>query len=316
MVMEIAHTPVMQTEILDFLKPRGPRELMVDATVGEGGHAEMFLSRYPDLTIAAVDADPEILEVARTRLSPFGNRVRFFNTWFNLFFKDYPAELKRPDTVLFDLGISTFHYELSHRGFSFRKDEPLDMRLSADLELSAADVVNTYPEPELAEMLYRFGEERYSRRIARAIVERRDVAPFSTSAELADLITRAVPAEYRRGRLNPATRSFQALRIAVNGELPRLESGLESAMKQLNIGGRIAVVSFHSLEDRRVKQFLREKNKASLRPEDQPMYNNEGRRVVEILTRKPVVPGPQERAANPPSRSAKLRVAVKLSEEA
>lgn len=313
--MEIAHVPVLQAEILDFLAPRGPRELMVDATVGEGGHSAMFLSRFPDLTIAAVDADPAILEVARERLSPFGDRVRFYNTWFNIFFKDYPAELRRPDTILFDLGISTYHYELSRRGFSFRKDETLDMRLSESLELTAADVVNTYPETELAEILYRFGEERYSRRIARAIADRRGAAPLRTSAELADLIARSVPPEYRRGRLHPATRTFQALRIAVNGELPRLEAGLEGALKVLNPGGRIGVVSFHSLEDRRVKLFLREKNKSSTSFEDQPMCNNEDRRVVEILTRKPVVPGPQERAANPPSRSAKLRVAVKLSEE-
>jgi len=313
--MDIAHFPVLQEETLSYLQPRGSRELMVDATVGEGGHSEIFLKRFSDLSIAAVDADADIMSVAKKRLEPFAGRVRFFNTWFNLFFKDYPRELPRPDTILFDLGISTYHYELSQRGFSFRKDEALDMRLSADLELTAGDIVNTYPESELADILYQLGEERYSRRIARAIVERRGSVPFTSSTELAAHISASVPPEYRHGRIHPATRSFQALRIAVNGELARLESALQAALTVLKPSGRIGVISFHSLEDRRVKQFFRDKNKSCTCPPEQPMCNCGGRRVVEILTRKPVVPSPEERSANAPSRSAKLRVAVKLDEE-
>lgn len=315
MTMDIAHLPVLADETLRLLQPRKVNELMIDATMGEGGHSLLFLDNYPDLRLVGLDADASILSVARERLARFGDRVRFYNVWFNHFFREYPHELERPDIVLFDLGISGFHYDRSGRGFSFRKDEPLDMRLSEDLELSARDIVNEYPESELADIFYEFGEERYSRRIARAIVEQRRRVPIESSSELADLIYHAVPQEYRHGRIHPATRSFQGLRIAVNGELARLEAAMTAALAVTKVGGRIGIISFHSLEDRLVKRFFREKNKACTCPPEQPMCNCGGRRIVQILTKKPISAGAVERSANASSRSAKLRVVVKLEEE-
>lgn len=309
------HYPVLRDEVISFLKPRGRRELLVDATMGEGGHSELFLQRYSGLRIVGLDADPQILKIARRRLAPFAERARFYNRWFNLFFKDYPAELERPDAVLFDLGISSFHLELSGRGFSFRRREPLDMRLGEDLEITAADIVNDYPEVEIAEIISEYGEERYARVIARSIVHARERSPIGSTSELAEIIWKAVPPKYRNGRIHPATRSFQAIRIAVNGELVRLEAGLGSALSVLKVGGRIGVISFHSLEDRIVKRFFREKNKSCTCPPEQPICNCGGRRILDIVTKKPIVPSESERVENPPSRSAKLRVAVKLAEE-
>ena len=313
--MDIAHFPVLVDETLRLLAPRTAHELMIDATMGEGGHSQLFLERFPDLRIVGLDADASILAVARERLAAHADRVSFHNTWFNLFFRDYPADLPRPDTILFDLGISNYHYDRSGRGFSFRKDEPLDMRLSGDLELSAEDIINEYPESELADIFYEYAEERYSRRIARSIVEQRKKAAIETAAQLAEIIYRAVPPEYRHGKIHPATRAFQGLRIAVNGELARLDTALAGALDRVKVGGRIGVISFHSLEDRIVKRFFREKNKACTCPPDQPMCNCGGRRIVEILTKKPISATSDERAANAASRSAKLRVVVKLDEE-
>ncbi len=313
--MDIAHYPVLKDEVLSLLKPRGRKELMVDATLGEGGHAVLFLERYTTLRLVGLDADALILDIAKRRLAAYAERTRFYHAWFNAFFKDYPGDLDEPDTILFDLGISMYHFEVSGRGFSFRNDEPLDMRLSEGLETSAHDIVNQYPERELANILFELGEEKRSREIARSIVARRQRAPIDTTRELAELIERALGPRYRYGRIHPATRSFQALRIAVNGELVRLESALQAALGVLKVNGRMGVISFHSLEDRIVKRFFRAKNKSCTCPPEQPICTCGGRRVLEIVTRKPVVAGEHERSGNPPSRSAKLRVAVKLEEE-
>ncbi len=313
--MDIAHRPVLKDEVLEFLVPEKGNALLVDATVGEGGHSESFLKRYPELKVVGLDADEKILDVARERLSAFGSRIRFFNTWFNIFFREYPLGGERPDLILFDLGISVFHYEKSGRGFSFRKDEPLDMRLGNDLEISAEDIVNTYPEEELANLIYEYGEERYSRRIARAIVKERSTEPVRTTKQLADIIWKSVPPDYRYGRLHPGTRTFQALRIAVNGELARLDTVLDSALKVLNAGGRMGVISFHSLEDRIVKRFFQEKNKSCTCPPEWPICKCGGQRIVTILTKKPIRPGIEEVDENAPSRSARLRVVEKLVDE-
>ncbi len=313
--MEAVHVPVMWKEALEYLVPVSEGPLMVDATCGEGGHSEIFLSRYPEMRIAAVDADSVILEVARARLEPFGSRIRFFPMWFNQFFRDYPPGEERPDLILFDLGISVFHYERSERGFSFQRNEALDMRLGGGLETSAFDVVNSYPEDEIADIVYTYGEERYSRRIARGICAARVDGPIATSAELARIIWDAVPPEYRRGRIHPATRSFQALRIFVNGELARLEGALVDAVEVLKPGGRIGVISFHSLEDRIVKRFFQAKSRACTCPPEQPICTCGGRKTLNIVTRKPLVPEEEEVRKNPPSRSAKFRVAEKVRDE-
>lgn len=309
------HYSVMKKEILDYLEPERGEGLFIDATCGEGGHGEAMLLRYPELKAVEIDADGSILQVAKERLKPFESRVRFFNTWFNQFFKEYPLGGERPDLILFDLGISSFHYEQSGRGFSFQKDEPLDMRLGEGLETSAADIVNHYPEEELADLFFLYGEERYSRRIAKAIAEARKKAAVDSTARLADIIRQAVPGEYRYGRIHPATRSFQALRIMVNGELVRLESALKSAFEVLVPGGRIGVISFHSLEDRIVKRFFAEKSRACTCPPEMPICKCGGVKSAEILTRKPLYPSEEEVSANSASRSAKFRVLRKLKDE-
>ncbi len=313
--MDIVHYSVLQDEVLEYLKPDKENQLLIDGTLGEGGHSELFLKEFPSLKLVCLDADKDIMEVAQKRLSAFGDRARFFNTWFNQFYREYPLGDERPDRILFDLGISVFHYEKGNRGFSFQSNEPLDMRLGKDLELSAGDIIDQYPENTLADIIFKYGEERYSRRIAAAIVRERKGGGIKTTAQLADVIRGSVPSVYRHGRIHPATRSFQALRIVVNGELARLEAVLQDALKILKPGGRMGVISFHSLEDRIVKQFFKYKNQLCTCPPEQPICNCRGRRVVNILTKKPVTPGEDEIRRNPPSRSSKLRVIQKLEDE-
>ena len=310
--MRVAHTPVLLEETLRYLAPRGEGEYMVDATLGEGGHSHAFLSRFGDLRILGIDADRGALQKARERLGEFGDRIRFLNGWAQDYFGSLPPEGERPDTILIDLGVSMYHYEESGRGFSFRKDEPLDMRIDTSGGETAAELIARLSEKDLADMLYRNAEERYSRRIARAIVERRSLGAIHGSAELADLVSRAVPAGYRRGRTHPATRCFQAIRAAVNQELTRLLELLESALAALGAGGRLGVISFNSLEDRGVKNFFRDRNKVCASPPETPIGRYEGRQV-ELLTRKAVAPGPEEVRKNPPSRSARLRVVEKIN---
>jgi 16S rRNA (cytosine1402-N4)-methyltransferase len=312
--MRIAHTPVLVEETVSYLAPRGPGEFFVDATLGEGGHSYAFLSRFADLRVLGIDADGELQEKARERLAEFGDRIRFFNGWSQDYFGSLPVDDERPDTILIDLGISMYHYEESGRGFSFRKDEGLDMRIDTAGGETAADLIARLSEKDLADMLYRNAEERYSRRIARAIVENRSRGAITGAAALADIVSRAVPPEYRRGRTHPATKTFQALRVQVNKELERLPELLESALSALKAGGRMGVISFHSLEDRGVKGFFRDKNKVCVRSPETPICRGEGR-LVNILTRKAVKPGLEELRDNPPSRSARLRVVEKIGEE-
>ncbi len=315
MLMDTVHYSVLQQEVLQYLVPPQGEGLFIDCTLGEGGHSELVLQENPGIKLVGIDADAHILEIARQRLEPFKERVRLYNTWFNSFFREYPLGGERPDAILFDLGISIFHYERAGRGFSFQKEEPLDMRLDTGLEISAYDIVNTYPEKELARIFFEYGEERYSRMIAAAIVRERAKSRIETSAQLAQLIKSSVPAKYRHGRIHPATRSFQALRIMVNGELARLESVLEDALGVLKVGGRIGVISFHSLEDRIVKQFLQKKSQTCTCPPEWPICKCGGQAVVKLIQKKPIQPSENEVDQNAPSRSAKLRIAEKLMDE-
>lgn len=314
--MEIVHTPVLLNECLEWLSPVGePYEknaLMVDSTLGEGGHTFNFLSKYKNLSVIGLDADPVIQAKAKERLSSFGERVHFYNGWFNDFYKNYPSEYNKPDLILFDLGISVFHYEKSHRGFSFRYDESLDMRLSPLSENSASDLVNNLEEEKLADLIYLYGEEKLSRRIAKAIVEARAGGKIESSKALAEIIWNAVPANYRYGSIHPATRTFQALRIAVNSELKRLPQALFDAFQDLNAGGKMGVITFHSLEDRIVKNFFKNLGKQCVCPPEVAVCRCGGKQCAEILTRKPVCPTEQEVKVNSPSRSAKLRVIRKI----
>jgi 16S rRNA (cytosine1402-N4)-methyltransferase len=307
------HKPVLLEAVLELLKPPAGESLLVDATIGEGGHSEAFLSRFPGLTVYGVDKDQEILGRARARLEGFAGRVRLFHSGFAEFFEQFdPAAGRRPDRILLDLGVSLFHFEASGRGFSFRKAEPLDMRLDSSRGPTAAELVNGSSEGELMHILREYGEEPFAGRIARAIVRAREKAQIARSDELAEVVRRAVPPEVRHGRIHPATRTFQALRIAVNGELDELERALPAAFAALATGGRMGVIAFHSLEDRAVKRFFQERARACTCPPESPICQCGGRRELEILTRKPVRPDEGERLGNPASRSAKLRVARKV----
>lgn len=295
--MEIVHYPVLHEEVLANLPIKDGDSLMIDCTTGEGGHTSLFLSRYPDLKVIGLDRDRVIQQKAIERLRPFGSRFTPVLSSFDDYLESAAPDIA--DAILFDLGISMFHYVESERGFSFRRDEKLDMRLNPEEGISAADIVNGYQEEALADVIYRYGEERYSRRIARAIVARRQEKAIERSAELAEIIAGAVPREYRYGRIHPATRTFQALRIEVNGELSRIEPALRSAIRVLRKGGRIGVITFHSLEDRIVKWFFK----------DEAAKSDPG---IRIITKKPIVPSEKEEEENAPSRSAKLRVIEKI----
>lgn len=329
----IVHVPVMLEEILTHLVPPRPDALMLDCTLGEGGHAEAFLARYPELVYVGIDADPRIQEKARERLARFGDRVSFRLGYFDDILTEHKLDVElrpsdargvrslRPDLVLFDLGLSMHHFAESGRGFGFAKDEALDMRLSPEAPMSAADILATESEEEIARIIFEYGEERLSRRIARAIVEARRAGGVATSGRLAEVVWAAVPPAYRHGRIHPATRTFQALRIAVNDELGRAERGIGLAAKLLVPGGTIAVISFHSLEDRIVKTLFRElagksaseprSTSGSTSERERPISQMTGDATFDLVTKKPIVPSDEEIARNSASRSAKLRVARK-----
>lgn len=292
------HYSVLKREVLEFLKPVKRKSVVVDGTLGEGGHTLRFLEANKSVRMIGIDADPVMLERARERVGKLAKRVKFVNNFFDVYLKDQNEAGVKFDRILLDLGISIFHLKNSGRGFSFRLDEPLDMRLNPESDTSAADIVNSYREDEIADILYLYGEERLSRRIASAICDRRKTEKFSLASDLADVIFLSFPAKMRHGRIHPATKSFQALRIAVNGELDRLKGALTDGCDTLAVGGRFGVISFHSLEDRIVKHMFRDLDKEHFK----------------VLTKKPVVPLEDEVAENPPSRSAKLRVVEKIAD--
>lgn len=310
--MNAVHVPVMLEETLALLKPEQPEGLLIDCTMGEGGHSYGFLSRYPGLKVVGLDRDEGIQSRAKERLCEFSDRTAFYHTWFDDFFSCYPSELKRPDLILFDLGISVYHYELSGRGFTFREKEPLDMRLDTSCGESAMDIVNEYSKDELADLIYEYGEERYSRRIAESIVAERKKIPVKFSDQLAEIIYNSVPGEYRHGRIHPATRTFQALRIKVNSELDRLKKVLALAYDVLAPGGKMGVITFHSLEDRIVKNFFKEKCRVCICPENQARCTCNRCPGGELINKKVIEAGKEEVSANPPSRSAKLRGIKKI----
>lgn len=313
--VEAVHTSVLLQEVLNYLKPQtNENTFLIDSTLGEGGHSYAFLKSFPQMEVLGLDADAEIQKRAKERLKDFGSRMKFYRGWYNDFYKNYPEDFAKPNAVLFDLGISIFHYELSEMGFSFNKDEKLDMRLNKDEKISAYEIVNESHEDELANILYFNADERYSRRIARAIVNEREKAPIESTIALRDIVYHAVPKAYRHGFTHPATKTFQAIRVAVNHEFERIQEALENAFGVLKPGGRMAVISFHSIEDRIVKHFFRDLGKSCVCPQDMPICKCGGKPKAKILTRKPVEPTAEEIATNAPSRSAKLRVIEKLGE--
>lgn len=288
---EFFHVPVLSREVIEGLAVH-PGGRYLDATVGGGGHSRLILEAAPDAQLTAMDQDEDALIAAKKQLGEFGVSVAPPKEARIQFIKSNFAAYKFPPStfsgIIADLGVSSHHLDTASRGFSFRSSAPLDMRMDRGQSLTAADVINDWDEAELANIFFTYGEERLSRRIARRIVEKR---PFHTTTELAEAIAYSVPPKYRYGRIHPATRVFQALRIVVNDELKSLETFLEKAPEALLPGGRIAIISFHSLEDRLVKHGLR--NSPSLR----------------VLTKKPITAQEDELANNPRSRSAKLRIA-------
>lgn len=294
------HIPVMSEEVLLWLI-RDDSRTYLDCTVGYGGHAEKILEASDSNSrLIGFDRDEGAIAASREKLARFGGRVLLFHGHF-VDLKQHIAlsGIRQVDGILFDLGVSSPQLDEPARGFSFQWDGPLDMRMDQSMRGTAADMLNRWPETQLADTIFQFGEERFSRRIARAIVRARQRHPLATTKELVSVIEGAVPANYRHGRLHCATRTFQALRIAVNQELDCLEPALRDAVDVLSPGGRLCIISFHSLEDRIVKHTLR-----MLSSTDDP--------ALMVLTKKPQVPSREESGRNPRSRSAKLRAAQRV----
>ena len=305
------HRPVLLEETLKVIAPeRGG--LFVDCTVGLGGHSEAILNSSSDTRVLGMDLDTAALEYTRQRLAPFGERFRAFHANFRAIASVLQeADERDPSGVLVDLGVSSLQFDSPERGFSFRFDAPLDMRMDPTAGDTAADLLQQLPESEIARIIFEFGEERHSRRIARRIVERREQGkPITTTHELADLVRSAVGGQ--RHQIHPATRTFQALRIAVNHELDGLGEFVETAVDLLKDGGRFVGISFHSLEDRILKRELRKLSGHCECPPRLPVCECGAREVVEVLTRRPVVPSDREVEENPRARSAKLRACRKL----
>ena len=306
------HRPVLLEETLKFLAPeRGG--LFVDCTVGLGGHSEAILKSSQNARVLGMDLDPTALAYARERLASYGERFRAFQANFRAINAVLQQANERdPNGILVDLGVSSLQFDSPERGFSFRFDAPLDMRMDPTRGATAADLLQQLPESEIARIIFEFGEERHSRRIARRIVECREQGkPITTTAELADLARQAAGG-HKRNQIHPATRTFQALRIAVNHELEGLGEFVESAVDLLIPDGRFAGISFHSLEDRILKRELKKLSGHCECPPRLPVCTCGVRKVVEVLTRRPVTPGSQEIEENPRARSAKLRACRKL----
>ena len=308
MGLELHHTPVMIPEIIQALKAH-PGGRYIDGTLGEGGHSKSILNAIePGGQVLGLDADAEAITVATERLMEHGDAFLAINANF----RDIRATALRYDFVpahgvLFDLGVSSLQLDRESRGFSFRRSDPLDMRFSFEQQLTAADIVNQYAESELADLIFHLGEDRAARRIAKAIVHNR---PVNTSLELAELIEKVSP---RRGkRMHPATRTFQAIRIAVNDELSALETALEQAVSLLGQGGRLAIISYHSLEDRIVKNFIRKQASDCICPPGTPICKCNHLATLKMVSRRPLTPTESEIETNRRARSAKLRVAERI----
>jgi 16S rRNA (cytosine1402-N4)-methyltransferase len=310
------HTPVLLERCLALLAPAlaEPGSVVVDATLGMGGHSEALLTRCPRAHLIGIDRDPQAIELAGRRLEPFGDRVTLVHAVYDRI-GEVLAQLgtRRIQGVLMDLGVSSLQLDEPGRGFAYARDAPLDMRMDPTRGVSAADVLNTYEAGELARILREYGEEKFALRIARAVVRDRARQPFDRSARLVELIRAAVPAATRRTGGNPAKRTFQALRIEVNGELEALRRALPAAVEALSVAGRIVVLSYHSLEDRLTKRVL-VAGARSTTPEGLPVELPEHAPLLRLLTRGAERADADEIAANPRAASVRLRAAERLRE--
>lgn len=313
------HVPVMANRVVDLLAPaveaarlQQRQPILVDATLGMGGHAELVLQRFSDVMVIGIDRDTQALALAQQRLAAHSRRYAGFHGTYD----EMPGALDTVDAeavdgFLFDLGVSSYQLDERERGFAYSYDAPLDMRMDTTARFSAADVVNNYSQRDLEQLIRRFGEERFARRIATAIVERRSDRVFSRTGDLVEVIRSAVPAAVGRAGGHPAKRTFQALRIEVNEELNILRQALPAALEALHIGGRIVVMSYHSLEDRITKKFF-QAQATSLTPPNFPVELDEHAPVVKMLTRGTEKPTEQEIAENPRAASAKVRAIEKI----
>ena len=306
------HVPVLADEVRELLAVQ-PGQTVVDATFGAGGHSGLLAADLrPEGKLIAIDRDASVRRHFDRFKASAGVSTRLLRGEFSLVLNQLAANDVEADAILLDLGVSSMQLDRPERGFSYAVDAPLDMRMDATAELSARELVNEADERELALTFRRYGEERYARQIARAIVRRRAERPFERTGDLVDTIKQAIPTPARFGEGHPAKRVFQALRIAVNDELGSLEAALPAAVGMLRPGGRIAVIAFHSLEDRIVKRFFRELARGCTCPPEFPICNCGNEPVLRELTRRPVRPSDREVEANPRAASAKLRVAVKV----
>ncbi|WP_372509431.1 16S rRNA (cytosine(1402)-N(4))-methyltransferase RsmH [Streptomyces humicola] len=315
--MEARHVPVMLERCLDLLAPAlaEPGAVVVDATLGLGGHSEALLATFPAARLIAIDRDAAALKLAGERLAPYGERA----TLVHAVYDELPEVLERLSVpkvqgVLFDLGVSSMQLDEAERGFAYAQDAPLDMRMNQDVGISAAEVLNTYPPGDLVRVLRTYGEEKYARKIVEAIVREREREPFTNSARLVELIRGALPQAAKRTGGNPAKRTFQALRIEVNGELAVLERAIPAAVAALAVHGRIAVLSYHSLEDRLVKQVFAA-GASNTAPPGLPVVPERYQPRLKLLTRGAELPTDEEVAANRRAAPARLRAAERIRED-
>ena len=306
------HVPVLLEECIEMLNIR-PDGIYLDGTLGLGGHSAAIAARLAGGRLIGIDRDETALQRAGERLKPWKEHVTLVHSSFGKL--DAVLEdlgIPAVDGMLFDLGVSSPQLDEAERGFSYRMDAPLDMRMDRTQSLTARDVVNRYDEAELSRILFQYGEERYARRIAAAIVRRRAEKEIGTTGELAELIRAAMPAPALREKQHPAKRSFQAIRIAVNDELGEVSTMMETAPDKLRVGGRLCVISFHSLEDRIVKNGIARREKGCTCPREAPICTCGFVQTLRSVTRKPILPSPEETERNPRARSAKLRVAERV----
>jgi len=295
---DVGHIPVMLNEVIDYLRPK-PGQIFVDGTLGLGGHAKKILKLIgQDGRMIGIDRDQQALAKAQENLKNHIGQCHFVHENFCHMDKVLSSmNIDQVDGILLDLGVSSIQLDDPHRGFGYRQDGPLDMRMDQDNQVSAFSVINAYSENEIAEILKEFGQERWHRRIARRIVYERTKGPITTTKELSNIILRAMPRYAKREKIHPATRTFQAIRIVVNRELESVEEMLKKLPELLKTGGRIGVIAFHSLEDRIVKQSFRELSRAG---------------KIDLIVKKPIRPGEEEIEGNPRARSARLRIAERI----
>lgn len=303
------HIPVMVEEVIELLQCQ-KGNIVLDATLGEGGHSCKILERVSLRLLIGIDWDPLAIEISKERLKKFQAVIKLINTGFqNIKSVLGQIQLESVDGVLFDLGISSHQVNDAQRGFSFKREGPLDMRMDLSKEKKAYDIVNNCPLEELEKIIFCYGEEKWAKKIARSIYGNR---PISTTTQLSRIIMDSIPSKFHSKRIHPATKTFQAIRIAVNDELENLQFGLKEAIHVLNAGGRIVVISYHSLEDRIVKEVFKSLSQDCICPPDFPKCVCSFKKKIKIITKRPIVPRSEEIIRNPRARSAKIRAAEKI----